>query len=459
MSTPVFPERTAQTTTSTGTGTLTLAGAIAGHQSLGASQNTRLLDYVIEASDGAWEIVRNGVYTHTGTLLTRGTFVASSTGTALALPAGTHTVRIGPIGSRASKWDTGTVDASPLSITITGAFLYPIPILLIAPPLLQVDNTISGLGKWANNITYSEQNSALPVVSLTSATFNDLVGAVDLSITNSIALTTLSLPVLTTVGNTITLTGLAALTTLSLPALTTVVNTTTITSGSLTTLSLPALTTTGCFFNPNNLPLLTTLSLPVLSSVGSTLGIQTLAALTTLSLPALTTTGFSFFCHTMAALTTLSIPVLSKVGGNFQPHTMGSLTSISVPALTRVGVSITISTGMVITSWSSPALISVGQNITITPSLSALTTVTLGTIGTLKSVGGNISFFGEALTEVAVDHVLALVASLDGTNGTTSWGTGKQLILDLGTNAPPSAAGLVNKDIIVARGGTVFNNI
>lgn len=105
MSTPAFPERTAQTTTTTGTGTLTLGAAITGHQALVVAHNTRLLDYVIEASDGAWEVVRDGVYTHTGTLLTRGTFVASSTGTALVLVAGTHTVRVGPIGDRAKTWE------------------------------------------------------------------------------------------------------------------------------------------------------------------------------------------------------------------------------------------------------------------------------------------------------------------------------------------------------------------
>ena len=110
MTTPAFPERTAQNTTTTGTGTLTLGAAITGHQALTAAQDTRLFDYVIEASDGAWEVVRNGAYTHTGTLLTRGTFVASSTGAAIVLVAGTHTVRVGPIGSRAASWTASGQD-------------------------------------------------------------------------------------------------------------------------------------------------------------------------------------------------------------------------------------------------------------------------------------------------------------------------------------------------------------
>lgn len=106
MTTPAFPERTAMTTTTTGTGALTLIATIAGHQALPAGLNTRLFDCVIEASNGDWEIFRNGSYTHSTLNLTRGTFVTSNTGAVLTLVAGTHTVRIGGTGDRANLWET-----------------------------------------------------------------------------------------------------------------------------------------------------------------------------------------------------------------------------------------------------------------------------------------------------------------------------------------------------------------
>ncbi len=46
-----------------------------------------------------------------------------------------------------------------------------------------------------------------------------------------------------------------------------------------------------------------------------------------------------------------------------------------------------------------------------------------------------------ALTQTSVDNCLKLVASLDGTNSTTSYGTGKTLIINGGTNASPSTTG------------------
>jgi hypothetical protein len=82
-------DRVQETTTTTGTGSLTLAGATAGHRTflveVGETDETT---YLIQASDGAWEISRG---TLTGTTLTR-TLVKSSTGALLNLPAGTHYV-------------------------------------------------------------------------------------------------------------------------------------------------------------------------------------------------------------------------------------------------------------------------------------------------------------------------------------------------------------------------------
>ena len=72
--------------------------------------------------------------------------------------------------------------------------------------------------------------------------------------------------------------------------------------------------------------------------------------------------------------------------------------------------------------------------------------------------GKSLSLNGNALTQACVDEILEVVAHMDGLSGTTNFGTGYSLALNAGTNAAPSAAGVVNKDKIVARGATVTTN-
>lgn len=87
----LIANRVAETTTSTGTGTITLAGAKAGYQSFGSAfSNGNDVYYVIVTAAGAWEI-GHGTYTAAGTTLSR-TLIASSTGSLLSLPSGTADV-------------------------------------------------------------------------------------------------------------------------------------------------------------------------------------------------------------------------------------------------------------------------------------------------------------------------------------------------------------------------------
>jgi hypothetical protein len=81
-----------ETTTTTGTGTLTLAGVVTGHHTFAAAVgegNTCL--YSIEASNGQKE---TGIGTVGSGTLERTTLKASSTGSKLDLPAGTHYVGV-----------------------------------------------------------------------------------------------------------------------------------------------------------------------------------------------------------------------------------------------------------------------------------------------------------------------------------------------------------------------------
>lgn len=98
MAASAFFDRVLETTTTTGTGTLTLAGAVTGYQtfaSVGNGNTTPMAVWEVDANgnpSGAWEVANTCTYTAAGTTLTRGTFLASSTGSAINFGAGTKRV-------------------------------------------------------------------------------------------------------------------------------------------------------------------------------------------------------------------------------------------------------------------------------------------------------------------------------------------------------------------------------
>ena len=225
----------------------------------------------------------------------------------------------------------------------------------------------------------------------------------------------------------------------------------------LTSLSFPILAYVGGSFYPSTLPSLTTLSIPVLANVG-TFSPNGMNSLTTLSAPELVYPG-NFTPNTMSALTTFSFPKLRSVVGNFSPNTMGSLTTVSMPSLIYVAGNASIATMASLTTASFPAMIQWGGTIIMNTALGKLANVTLGTVGTLKTIAGattNIS--GQKLTAASVNAILALLVSLDGTNGTTLWGAGKTLNVSGGTSSAPTGQGIVDKATLIARGATVTTN-
>lgn len=68
-----------------GTGTITLGSAVSGYQSLASAYGANATVDVSITDGTAWEVARDCTYTHSGTTLTRGTFEASSTGSAISL--------------------------------------------------------------------------------------------------------------------------------------------------------------------------------------------------------------------------------------------------------------------------------------------------------------------------------------------------------------------------------------
>lgn len=80
-----------------GTGTITVSTASSGFRTFGAADDGKYFSCTF--NDGTdWETADQCLYTHSGTTLTRGTFVASSTGSALSLTSAAI-VTVGPISA------------------------------------------------------------------------------------------------------------------------------------------------------------------------------------------------------------------------------------------------------------------------------------------------------------------------------------------------------------------------
>jgi hypothetical protein len=227
----------------------------------------------------------------------------------------------------------------------------------------------------------------------------------------------------------------------------------------VTSFSCPSLKCVGGGFTLTALPLAVSVNFDSLVMVGGNFAIGTMASLTTLSFPALKGVSGNFTPATMASLTTLSFPALKGVAGTVQPATMASLTTLSFPALEDVGVNFVVSSMASLTTISAPAMVAYGGTVTLNSALGNVTSLILGTIGTLKIVmGATINVSGQKLDVTSVNALLALLVSLDGTNGTTLWGSGKTLTINGGTNAAPTGQGITDKTTLQARGATITTN-
>lgn len=127
-----FADRVLETSTTTGTGTYTLAGAVTGFRTFtSVLANLDECTYYVEEVDGngvpsgAWE-VNYGVFTTSGTTLSRAKLIASSTGSAISWSAGTRRVSLSMCANDAMN---GT---HPCQGLLTLADGYPIYAPLVA---------------------------------------------------------------------------------------------------------------------------------------------------------------------------------------------------------------------------------------------------------------------------------------------------------------------------------------
>lgn len=94
-----------------GTGTLVLGAAESGYNALGAGDNGRTFDIII-VDGSATERCRDAVYTHSGTTLTRGTRLGSTTGSALNVSVGAKVYCVAT-GFAAQSWEHAGIAVQP----------------------------------------------------------------------------------------------------------------------------------------------------------------------------------------------------------------------------------------------------------------------------------------------------------------------------------------------------------
>lgn len=339
------------------------------------------------------------------------------------------------------------VSAAALDITFTGTPVSPIYIGALHPTVVIPVATSPAravyrpdFGPSAGHIVYKE--NLVANTGLTAITFHNLVSAEGIILSN--------LPVITTISFT-TLKYL----TCNVSGMGTNISNCPL----LTSLSFPELLGIAQGFNVSGNALLATLSAPKLIVVEANVDLGTMAALTSLTMNSLTFVGGNFAPTVMALLTTLTATSLASIGGTFAPATMAALTTLSFPALGNIAGAVSAASMAALTTINFAAMVNYGSTIAFNTSLGNLTTVTLGTIGTLKSIqGATINISGQKLTQAVVDAILALLVSLDGTNGTTTWGAGKTLTISGGTNAAPGVQGALDKITLQGRGATITTN-
>lgn len=122
MPAPTF-DRVRETTTVTSTGTMTLLGAVSGYQAFSVVGNGATVSYCIEhRTANEWE-VGTGVFTSSGTTLSRVAILASSNaGAAVSFSAGTKDVYL---VAPAAKLDGGVLVVVGTSSTTTGTITLP----------------------------------------------------------------------------------------------------------------------------------------------------------------------------------------------------------------------------------------------------------------------------------------------------------------------------------------------
>lgn len=304
------------------------------------------------------------------------------------------------------------------------------PILFSGPVNITNCNNLSSI--YFPQLTYSD--ISLGNLGTTGIDFPSFTsGSIDI---NSVPITTLDLESFT-YGGGFNILNTPTLNSISFPLLTeALVNFVLTDCSSLTSVSMPSFITSGADITILNIPA-TSFNFSSLTNIGGSLNLDSLQITDMSSFASVQNIVNSIILNNMQpSFTTLSMPNLKLLsGGGINANASDTyIDSILLPSIVRY------ISGLVI---SAPAV---------------LATVQIGTIGTLKEVDTGINIQGVALSQMSVDDILAILVSLDGTNGTTLFGPGETVNLSGGTSSAPSVTGQADAATLISRGATVITN-
>ncbi len=202
------------------------------------------------------------------------------------------------------------------------------------------------------------------------------------------------------------------------------------------------------------LPALTVFSALKLKICG-TIAFQYCDILPTIDFPELECVTANIQPMSCINILSMNFPKLKYLLGSFNPNALTALTTINLSLLETIVGNINLSTLTALTTFELLSIIHIGNGISLISITPNITTFTLG--ANLKFIGGNIVITSAALNVASVNGLLASFVALDGTNGTTLYGSGRTITIT-GTSAAPTGQGLIDKATLVARGATVTTN-
>lgn len=226
-------------------------------------------------------------------------------------------------------------------------------------------------------------------------------------------------------------------------------------TNSLKTINAPLLTNVSGQLYLNGNSALESLNFPALTNLGSgiSLGNNNTSVPLSLNFPVLINASFNTNNGSnLPNITSSQFPVLEKTNFNMYD---GALVSVDLPSVKEVS-SLQFTGSNNTTTINLPGLVTLGTSY-IQFSLNNLQNFSIGTAGTLKSVANGSNMYIDLnqckLNQASVDGLLTALASLDGTNGTTTSNNGSLYLT--GQNATPSSVGLAAKAVLQSRGWNV----
>lgn len=281
-------------------------------------------------------------------------------------------------------------------------------------------------------------------VTISEPTLKVIYGNYDFS--GSGALTTVTLAAVRKITGSFLGTGCGALTSFTANSLITVGNSIDVSfNAALTVYSTTSLTNLagGLFLGGT---MIVVLMLPLLTGAGNDVQIQSNNVLTTVDFTNFTTAGGNIVASDCPLMTTFTLTNLGTVAGRLDVGNNVSLTVLSAPKANSIFDSVVgVSSGLV--TLNLPMLVNLGTDMDF-DSAASLSVVNVNVVNFPD--GHVINFPGCALNQASVDLILS--------RGVASGTTASDYELFGGTSATPSAAGLINKGLLIGAGNTVNTN-